>query len=144
MSILTQLLDRPVVERKKENRYRLGQSLVFGLPVVALQIWGPKLGGSESARWVAVMQALLSGWILNVAAVGMLVEGILQLVRRRLTGGLAASLAAIGMYIYSCVSMIYVPFTGRPGFEPLLFHWSVVVMIAWSGCGWLVLRWRTK
>src|SRR5687768_5282994 len=74
---LHQLLARPVSERAREYRYRFGQAVVFGLPVVALELWGRGLGGREAGRWVGVLQALLSGWVVYVAATGMLFEGLL-------------------------------------------------------------------
>src|SRR4051812_47121983 len=72
---LGDLLRRPASERAREYRYRFGQSLVFGLPVVILQLWGLGLGGPEAAKWVGVFQALLAGWVIYVAAAGMFFEG---------------------------------------------------------------------
>ena len=58
---LHSVIDRPQAQRLQEFRYRFGQSVVFGLPVLALQWFGRSLGGAESERWVALLQALLAG-----------------------------------------------------------------------------------
>src|SRR6185369_14510741 len=79
---LEKLLDRPLGERVREYRYRFAQSAVFGVPVVALAVWGKVLGPFDSQRWAGVMQALLAGWVLYVN-LGMLAEGI---IRKRVTG----------------------------------------------------------
>src|SRR4051812_28011999 len=79
---LRELLTRPPTERAREYRFRFGQSIVFGLPVVVLQFWGTGLGGREAAKWVGIFQALLAGWVVYVSAAGMLFEGILLLPRR--------------------------------------------------------------
>src|SRR4051812_19198715 len=70
---LHSVLDRPEAQRLQEFRYRFGQSVVFGLPVLALQWFGRSLGGAESDRWVALLQGLLAGWVVYVAATGVLV-----------------------------------------------------------------------
>src|SRR5687768_11480461 len=77
-------LDRPPHQRLLEHRYRFGQAMVFGLPVWGLQLYGRSLGGPEADRWVAVLQALLAGWVVYVAAAGMMFEGIVQVGRRKL------------------------------------------------------------
>src|SRR3954466_3838186 len=71
------LLNRPREQRVREFKYRFAQSAVFGLPVLALQRFGPALGGAESPRWVGVLQLLLAGWVVYVGAAGMLFEGAL-------------------------------------------------------------------
>ena len=67
---LQQLIDRPKSERLREYRYRFAQTAVFGLPVIALALWGPVLGPTDWSRWASVIQALLTGWILYVAIFG--------------------------------------------------------------------------
>jgi cation transport ATPase len=131
-----QLLDRPAIERVRESRYRLGQAVVFGLPVLGLQYWGPSLGGSEAARWVGIMQVLLCGWVMYVAAFGAILEGTFRLAHGRVGIGLLLGLIALGMYVSSLVAVLYVLFEGRIGDVPRLFHWSIVLVIAWSAMSW--------
>ena len=74
---LDELLTRGDEQRLREFKYRFGQSAVFGIPVVALQLWGAKLGPADSERWVSLLQAILCGWVVYVN-LGMLVEGLLH------------------------------------------------------------------
>jgi hypothetical protein len=135
-SAVGQLLARPDFERAREHRYRFGQSLVFGLPVIALEIWGTRLGGREAARWVGALQALLAGWVLYVGAAGMLFEGLILLqARRRWTGGLAVAAAAGGLYVFSLIMLARLLLGYMPASGPL-FHWVVVLLGAWSAWGW--------
>lgn len=136
---LDELLTRPDAERAREHRYRFGQSLVFGLPVIALEVWGPGLGGPEAARWVGVLQALLAGWVVYVGAAGMLFEGlILLLARRRWSGGLAVAAAAMGLYLFSVVALARLLLGDASGLRPL-FHCVVSLICIWSGWRWLRL-----
>jgi cation transport ATPase len=129
---ILQRLNRPPAERRREYRYRFAQALVFGIPVMALQWFGGRLGGSaeESRRWVGLLQALLGGWVTYVAAAGMLVEA---LILRRLTLDAAIASAAIAMTLYSIISVLGIFFTGQPFYGPLLFHLSVVLLIVYCG-----------
>src|SRR5256885_4041984 len=88
---LHQLLDRSPSERCREYRYRFGQSIVFGLPVIALAAFGPSLGGPETGRWIGLLQLLLAGWIIYVAALAMLVDAMLR--RRPTADAIAAGLS---------------------------------------------------
>jgi hypothetical protein len=72
-------LDRPLERRVREFKYRCAQTFVFGIPVLALQMFGRRLGGPESERWIAILQGLLCGWIVYVAAVGMTVGAVIEL-----------------------------------------------------------------
>src|SRR5690349_4428997 len=74
---LPRFLTRPASDRLREYKYCCAQAVVFGLPVLALEAWGRSLGGREASRWVGGFQALLTGWVLYVAAAGMLFEGLL-------------------------------------------------------------------
>ena len=105
------LVDRPISQRLQEFRYRLGQSLVFGLPVLALQWFGRDLGGVESDRWVAVFQALLAGWVVYVGAAGMVAEGTVLLLARRqvakpITLNALIGAAAVGIYLLGLPRLI--------------------------------------
>ena len=134
------VLDRPKAQRVQEFRYRFGQAVVFGLPVLALQWFGRSLGGAESGRWVALFQALLAGWVVYVAATGMLAERVLWLLGKvraplavradALVGGLcvAVYLASLGRPLGLLVS---------PGFGwPSGFHWCVLTIGLWSALRW--------
>jgi cation transport ATPase len=131
---LGDLLSRPAAERAREYRYRFGQSVVFGLPVVALQLWGDKLGGREAVRWAGAFQALLAGWVIYVAAAGMLFEGILLLVRRRVTADVVCAAVALGIYLLSTVRLLHVLF-GPSGARPV-FHWVILILATWSAVRW--------
>ena len=47
-SAIANLLSRPPEQRLREYKYRFSQSIVFGLPVVALQLYGRALGPADS------------------------------------------------------------------------------------------------
>ena len=138
---LAELLARPDDERLREYKYRFSQAAVFGLPVLALQRWGPALGGPESDRWVGILQALLAGWVVYVGAAGMLFEGLI-LFPRRLMPDLFAASAAVASYLFSLVSVLHVTFSGQLWYRPLLFHVSVIVVAAWTGVQWY--RWSRR
>jgi hypothetical protein len=132
------------VERAREYRYRFGQSVVFGLPVVALQIWGPALGARDAPRWAGVLQALLSGWVLHVGAGGMLFEGLVLLhARRRGTGGLVVATVAVALYVFSAIQLGRLIFTDAAGARPA-FHAVVVLIAAWSAWQWWRLARRSR
>jgi cation transport ATPase len=140
VSHLDELLARPRDQRIREYKYRLAQTLVFGLPVIFLQYVGPSLGGVEAERWVAILQAVLTGWITYVGAAGMAFEGALLLWRRRPTLELLVAFAAVAMFLASLASLLVLLFTGEPWFRPLLFHGVVIVLAAW--CGGRLVRLR--
>ena len=124
------MLSRPLDQRIREHKYRCAQSLVFGLPVIALQYFGHKLGGSESARWIIAMQIVLTGWILFVAATGMISEGMMMLVsRRRLSADFVVALIASALFVVSC-------------FGARMFHVVVILLIAWTGMRWWGLKFQ--
>src|SRR5439155_14755490 len=75
------LLARPDEQRFREYKYRCAQAIIFGIPVIALQLFGRSLGGPEAPRWIAILQALLSGWVVYVAAAGMIFEGLILIPR---------------------------------------------------------------
>jgi cation transport ATPase len=140
---LSSVLDRPPDQRCREYRYRFGQSLVFGLPVIALQLWGRALGGPEAGRWVGIMQALLSGWVCYVAATPMIVEGLIRMsLRRRVTADLMMGLIAAAAYVYSLVSVLHVVIGGKLWYEPLCFWITVSVLGLWNAWGYLRLTRR--
>jgi hypothetical protein len=140
-SRLADLLARPDDQRLREYKYRFSQAVVFGLPVIALQLWGGALGGPESDRWVAVLQALLAGWVVYVAAAGMLFEGLI-LLPRRVTADVVPAMLSLVAYLFSLISVLHVLFTGRLWYRPLLFHVSVIVVALWTGIQWY--RWSRR
>jgi hypothetical protein len=136
---IANLLARPPEQRLREYKYRFGQSVVFGLPVIALQLYGRALGPTDSERWVSLLQTLLAGWVLYVN-LGMLFEGILLLPTRRVSGDFVVSAVAAAIYLYSLVSAAHGVVTSRLLFRPLMFHVVVIVLAAWAGWRW----WRTS
>ncbi len=130
------LLNRPTEQRIREYQYRFAQSAVFGLPVIVLQYLGPSLGGTESDRWVGLLQALLCGWVTYVGAAGMLFEGLIVLSRGKLTIELLVALAAVGMYLFSAGSLLGVIFHGQLFYRPLLFHVVILLIAGWTGFRW--------
>lgn len=133
LSRLDTLLDRPADQRRREYQYRFAQSAVFGLPVLALQWFGPSLGGPEADRWVALLQALLAGWVLYVGVAGMLFESVLRLGRRQFSADLLPSVAAVALFaigLWRAVPLL----AGET--RPTLgstFHWSVLIPMIWTG-----------
>jgi hypothetical protein len=125
---------RTVSEASRFYKYSFAQTLVFGLPVLALQFFGYSLGPADADRWVPILQAILTGWIIYIAAAGMLFE------RRGLTADFVVALLAVLVYISSLVSVCHILATARLWYRPLLFHVVVMVLGAWTGLQW----WRTS
>jgi hypothetical protein len=140
-SRFNELLARPDDQRLREYKYRFSQAVVFGLPVIALQVWGRALGGPEADRWVGVLQALLAGWVVYVGAAGMLSEGLILLPRRVMPDLFAAGLA-VAAYLFSVVSVLHVFFSARLWYRPLLFDVSVSIVAVWTGVQWF--RWSRR
>src|SRR5262249_39243503 len=126
--MLDDLLNRPLDQRIKEYRYRCAQAVVFGLPVAALEIFGPALDRNGHERWVPPLQALLAGWVCYVGAMGMLFESILMLGMKRISADLVPSLFAVGCFLWSALSTIGVLVQGHPFYQPLLFAACVVAI----------------
>jgi hypothetical protein len=139
-SQIANLLTRPDEQRLREFKYRFSQSVVFGLPVIALQFFGPLLGPADSDRWVSLLQALLAGWVLYVN-LGMFFEGVL-LLPGRISIDLPVAAIAIALYLYSAVSAIAGIATGHLWYRPLLFHMCVAVLMLWSAVRWATMARR--
>lgn len=135
------LLARPDYERLREFRYRFSQSVVFGLPVLALEVWGPSLGGPEAERWIGLLQALLAGWAVYAGAAGMLAEGVLVRTRPLLMDTIIA-LAVVAAYLAGLLSVAHIFLDGQLWYRPLLFHVSVLILCLWTGIQWY--RWRRR
>ena len=140
-SDLSDLLIRPDAQRLREHQYRFGQSLVFALPVIALQYWGRALGPADWQRWVSLLQTLLAGWVVYVN-LGLVIEGLILLMRGRLSGDLLVAGMAITLYLASLVSALRGIVFSQVWY-PLEFHVCVTVLAAWSLWRWVwYSRWR--
>ena len=133
------MLNRPAEQRLREYKYRFSQSIVFGLPVLALQYYGPRLGPTDSQRWVSLLQALLCGWVLYVN-LGMFFEGVI-LLAQRITGDFLIASLAIALYLASLISAVHGIVTTRLWY-PLLFHVCVIVLALWTAWRWRALARR--
>jgi hypothetical protein len=121
-------------QRVREYKYRCAQSVVFGVPVVALQLWGSALGPSDAWKWVPLLQALLSGWVVYVN-LGMLIEGVI-VVRRAVTGDLMTIVIALGLYLFSVISTARILFGEVRQPRLILFHAVVILLAFWTGIQW--------
>jgi hypothetical protein len=140
-SDISNLLSRPVDQRRREHKSRFAQSVVFGLPVLTLQIWGPALGPIDADRWVPVLQALLAGWVVYLN-LGMLAEGLI-LLPHRVTPDLMVCATSLILYGYSLISVLHIFLTGRLWYRPTLFSLTVLIPACWTGLQWLRLSRRT-
>jgi hypothetical protein len=134
---LESILARPLEQKLREYKYRCAQALIFGLPVIVLQYFGHSLGGTprEASRWIAILQALLAGWVTYIAAAGMLFEGLV-LLSQGIRADLIVAAIAIAFYLFSAISTLGVFIKGQPFFSPLLFHWTVIILAAWCAIRW--------
>ncbi len=132
---IQELLGRPAAHRAREYKYRFAQTVVFGLPVVGLWVWGPVLDPMGYARWASILEALLTGWILYVNA-GMAIEGLML---RRVTGDLVVSGVVAGMYGWGIVWMI-VGMVGAHGEGMIWFLICAVALAVWTGVRWGIMR----
>jgi hypothetical protein len=110
--------------------------------VILLQRFGPSLGGGESARWVALFQGSLAGWVVYVGAAGMLFEGLLLLARGRFSPDLVPALLTIALYllgVYRALPLILHP--SSPRLAPT-FHLAVTVLLLWTAFRWGWIRFR--
>jgi cation transport ATPase len=136
---LQTVLNRPASERLREHKYRFAQCIVFGIPVLALQFLGPRLGGGDSGRWTGLLQSLLGGWIVYIGAVPLIAEGFLLIAQRQFKIEMLVALGALVLYIIGLVGWI-MTLRGRAAPFPIAFSCSVVILVCWSGVQWLGLR----
>jgi cation transport ATPase len=134
------ILARPAEQRAREFKYRFAQSIVFGLPVIALQRYGSALGWVESARWSGTLQLLLASWVMYIAAAGMLFEGLVSL-RRTFSADLLIALAAVCLYVFSVWSIAHTLVRGNAWHRPR-FDAAVILLAVWSGIRYLQLARR--
>lgn len=111
--------------------------------MLALHFFGPRLGGPESARWIGLMQALLAGWCLYLAALPMLSESLMLIAMGKLRIELAVSLAAMILYIIGVTGWIFT-LRGRAAPLPSAFSVVVVILILWSALHWFRLARETE
>jgi cation transport ATPase len=137
-----QVLARPPGERTREFKYRFAQSVVFGLPVLALHWLGPALGGAEAPRWTGLFQTLLAGWVVYVAAAGMIFEGAILLTRRRLTPDFTVAMIAAALYVIAFAGWAMLLLRGDAPRVPMPFHYSVILLAIWCGARWAWLARR--
>ena len=135
---LQTVLDRPLSERLREHKYRFAQCVVFGIPVIALHLLGPKLGGSDAARWTGLLQSLLAGWIVYLGAIPLLAEGFLLIMHRRFKIDMLIGVCAVVLYIVGVAGWI-MTLRGRAPFFPSAFSCCVMLLVLWSGVQWLRL-----
>ena len=133
-SPLEQLITRPDEQRLREHKYRFAQSVVFGLPVLALHHWGAALGPVDSQRWASVLEALLAGWVMYVN-IGMIIEGIVVRRLNVMPDFLVASIALV-LYAWSLTGVIHVLAYNSLWPRPLLLHVCVILLAIWTGAQW--------
>lgn len=103
---------------------------MFGLPVIALQHFGLRLGGEEAALWVGLMQMILAGWIMYVSAAGMLVEGFLL---RKPTADSIVALSTMLLYLASAAGWARLLLQHSQNSRTFWFDIAVIVLIIWCG-----------
>jgi len=138
-SSIQSILNRPLSERIREYKYRFAQCLVFGLPVLALHFFGPKLGGAEAGRWAGLLGALLSGWCLYVGALAMVSEGAMLLAFGKMRFELLLGIVVVVFYVVGVVGWIFT-LRGRSAPIGSAFSVVVVILVLWSGVQWIWLR----
>lgn len=136
------VLARPASERAREFRYRFAQSIVFGLPVLALHWLGPALGGTEAPRWTGLFQTLLAGWVIYVAAAGMIFEGAILLTRGRLTLDFTIAMIAAALYVIALGGWAMLLLRADASRVPMPFHHSAMLLAVWCGARWAWLSRR--
>lgn len=102
-----------------EYRTRFAQSLVFGMPAIALHYLGPVLavGGGESAGnmlYPWLIQMVLVGWALWAGGLPILWQGVMSAIHLRATADLLTTFITFAAFIPSVLGMVAVIF----GYEP--------------------------
>jgi hypothetical protein len=136
-------LTRPASERARDYKYRFAQCLIFGLPVLALQLFGLNLGGPESVKWVGLFQALLTGWVMYIGAFPILIEESMEIIisgrkSRPKSHGLLVALLSLMLYLIGIGTWVLVLVRGRPNM-PAPFAIAVGALILWTGWKWMRL-----
>ena len=92
-------------------------------------------------KWTGLMQALLAGWCLYLAALPMLSESLMLLAMGKMKVELMVALAAMILCVIGVVGWIFT-LRGHSPLLPSAFALVVVILIAWSGGQWLRLARR--
>lgn len=142
----------------REYRARFAQSLVFGLPALAVHYLGPMLasGGGQSAGSMAfpwLLEMVLVGWALWVAGLPLLWQGAWSLIHLRPTADLLTTTIVMFAFVPSAVgvgSLLFIaePWFGSPtaphsGTQPLAgpaFHIAILAVMIATGQRWLMHR----
>ena len=137
LHFVADLLNRPATERLREYKYRFAQSAVFGLPVVAVSLFGFSLGGPEAGRWVGLLQMLMGGWVIYVGALAMIVDALL---RKKWTVDGLVGMAAVLLYAMGVGAVLHLFLQPQPLALQQSFLWGVVLVCLWNGLQWLRFR----
>lgn len=146
----------------REYRARLAQSLVFGLPALAVHYLGPMLasGGGQSAGSMAfpwLLEMVLVGWALWVAGLPVLWQGAWSLMHLRPTADLLTTAIVMIAFIPSVVglgSLLFIaePWFGSPGaphsatqsMPGPAFHIAILAIMIATCQRWLMHRQTEK
>ena len=128
--------DRDGLELRRQTKYRLAQSVVFGLPVITLHAFGRQLGGPEAGRWVGLLEGLLAGWVMYVGAFGWIGDALW--LRRRVTTHLIVGIAAIVTFLMGGAELVAVLFQRKTPGQTGGFFIATALVIAWSAIAWML------
>ncbi len=114
-------------QMKREYRARFAQSLVFGLPALVVHYLEPILagGGGRSAGSLAfpwLLQLVLVGWAIWVAALPIIWQGIWSLIHLRPTADLLTTAIVLLAYIPSAFGVASMLFINEPWFGVAARH----------------------
>ncbi len=103
----------------REYRLRLAQSLVFGLPALAVHYLAPVLarGSGQSAGSLIypwIFEMILVGWTLWTAGLPMLWQGGLALLRGKCTGDLLTAAIVLAAFAPSALGVVSFLWTSDP------------------------------
>jgi cation transport ATPase len=137
LTTIRDVVNRPAPERLREYKYRFAQSMVFGLPVLAISYFGLSLGGPEAGRWVGLLQILLAGWVMYVGAVAMVVDALL---RSKLTMDSLAATCALTLYALGVWAVLHLLIKTVSLPTQQCFAWAVLLTCFWNGVQWFRYR----
>jgi hypothetical protein len=110
--------------------------------VLALQLFGPSLGGPESSKWIGLFQALLAGWVMYIGALPILLEEAMDTMlrprhQRSRSLSMLVVLLALMFYVIGIATWVLILLRRSP-IIPAPFAITVSIVILW--CGWKSLR----
>lgn len=114
-------------QMRREYRARFSQALVFGLPALAVHYLEPILasGGGHNAGSLAfpwLLQLVLVGWAIWVAALPIIWQGIWSLIHLRPTADLLTTAIVLLAYIPSAFGVASLLFINEPWFGVAVRH----------------------